>query len=227
MLKSLTILSLASTLLFTAGCSDEDEVPNTVFTAEVFNTPVGAGGPGPAMAGDTYSFTFAAVPGQKLTFATMYITTNDLVFTPIEAGIDLYKDGEALSGDITNRIILVDAGTEENQVIGSGADQANQQSAPNTGAADPNNLVRLYDGNDEAETENLIRVTVTNEAANFTVNIQVLPTSTTPIAPGVFAVYTGSNPVFSLGTEDRGQGLEALAEDGAPEDLEAYLKSAR
>jgi len=225
LLKSLKLTTLATALLLYSGCSDSDDLPDAVFTAEVFNTPVGAGAPGPAMAGESYSFSFTAVPGQKLTFATMYITTNDLVFTPIEAGIELYSDGTALTGDITNRIILVDAGTEVNQVIGAGADQANQQSGPNTGAADENNLVRLYDGNDAAETEDLIRVVVTNDATTFTVTISVLPGATTPIAPGVFAVFTGNNPIFQLGTPDRGQGLEGLAEDGAAAPLATYLQS--
>jgi len=224
LLKSLKMLPLAAALVLSVGCSDDD-VPTAVFEAEVFNTPVGAGAPGPATPGDSYSFTFDAVPGQRLTFATMYITTNDLVFSPIEAGVDLYPNGEALTGDITNQIILVDAGTEVNQTIGQGADQANQQSGPNTGAVDENNLVRLYDGNDADETEDLIRVTIANDAGSFTVNIEVLATSTTPIAPGVFAVFTGENPIFTLGTVDRGYGLEGLAEDGAAADLAAFLQT--
>lgn len=42
---------------------------------------------------------------------------------------------------------------------------------------------------------------------------------TSPIAPGVYAVHTGSSVLFSAGALDRGEGLEALAEDGDPSGL--------
>jgi hypothetical protein len=42
---------------------------------------------------------------------------------------------------------------------------------------------------------------------------------TSPIAPGVYAVYDGSPALFMAGGADRGEGLEALAEDGDPSGL--------
>jgi len=39
------------------------------------------------------------------------------------------------------------------------------------------------------------------------------------IAPGVWALHTSPNPIFTDGEKDRGKGLEALAEDGNPADL--------
>jgi hypothetical protein len=43
-----------------------------------------------------------------------------------------------------------------------------------------------------------------------------------PFAPGVLVVHSaGANPIFDMNTDDRGQGLEALAEDGDPSGLSA------
>lgn len=44
-----------------------------------------------------------------------------------------------------------------------------------------------------------------------------------PLAPGAYAVYTGSNPIFTSGQPDFGEGLEAAAEDGDPTGLAASL----
>ncbi len=40
-----------------------------------------------------------------------------------------------------------------------------------------------------------------------------------PLAPGVFVVHSGDEPLFSDGEADRGDGLESLAEDGSPMSL--------
>ena len=45
------------------------------------------------------------------------------------------------------------------------------------------------------------------------------------ISPGVFVVHTGDDPIFSVGQVDRGQGLEAQAEDGKPDALGASVQS--
>ena len=38
----------------------------------------------------------------------------------------------------------------------------------------------------------------------------------TPFAPGAYAVHSSGDPIFTDGSADRGDGLEALAEDGSP-----------
>jgi hypothetical protein len=99
-----------------------------------FNTPVGADGPGPLLPGSSYAFTFDAPPGSRLSFATMYVQSNDLFYAPDEAGIALWDaSGTQISGDITAQIDLWDAGTEVNQEPGVGADQAPRQAGPDTG----------------------------------------------------------------------------------------------
>ncbi|MEM7568201.1 MAG: spondin domain-containing protein, partial [Pseudomonadota bacterium] len=97
-------------------------------TGDVFAVPAGASGPGPLTPGNAYEFVIAAKPGSKLSLATMYVQSNDLFYAPGEAGIDLFDmDGNPISGDITDQLELWDAGTEENQYPGVGADQAPRQ----------------------------------------------------------------------------------------------------
>lgn len=45
----------------------------------------------------------------------------------------------------------------------------------------------------------------------------------TPLAPGIYVVHDASDPLFTQGKADRGQGLEPLAEDGNPMPLASAL----
>ena len=102
--------------------------------SRIFNTPVGADSPGPLTPGNAYEFTFVARPGDRLSFATMYVQSNDLFLAPDETGIELFTDGLPISGDITAQIGLWDAGTEVNEEPGVGENQAPRQAGANTGA---------------------------------------------------------------------------------------------
>jgi hypothetical protein len=127
----------------------------------VFDTPAGAGAPGPVGPGAAYEFSVSAAPKMKLTLVTMFGQSNDY-FYATEKPVELFNEaGEPLSGDITSRFALYDAGTEVNQEPGVGADQAPRQKAPNTGAAE-NGVVRVAKGDAfYAKTAQLFRVTVT------------------------------------------------------------------
>jgi hypothetical protein len=107
----------------------------------VFNTPVSAKAPGPITPGAAYEVVISAVPGDRLSFTTMMGQSNDWFYAPAESGIELFKDGKPVSGDITAQIILWDAGTEVNQEPGVGPDQGPRQKTPNTGEAE-NGVVR-------------------------------------------------------------------------------------
>ena len=138
-MKTTLILStIALTLVFT-GCvhekdpmkessmfkvSIENVMENKDFLySGVFNTPVGAMDPGGAGPGDMYSFAFEAGPGTFLSFATMFVKSNDLFYAPSGEGIELFSGGVALTGDITSQIMLYDAGTEVNEEPGTGPNQ--------------------------------------------------------------------------------------------------------
>ena len=126
--------------------------------------PDGADGPGPAFPGSSYSFSFEASAGDHLSFATMFVQSNDLFFGPDEEGIALFDDmGHPIKGRVTRQIDLWDAGTEVNQEPGVGADQAPRQAGPNTGS-DEMGLVQLVadsgDGYSYSPVAALVRVTV-------------------------------------------------------------------
>jgi hypothetical protein len=72
----------------------------------------------------------------------------------------------------------------------------------------------------------------------FTIHIENVSTLTTlrsstgatapaPNSPGLWIVHTGKQPVFTAGKLDRGQGLEAQAEDGDPSKLAASVKNGK
>jgi hypothetical protein len=114
-----------------------------VSASGAFNTPVGETDPGPLPPGGAYEFTIVAVPGDTLSFATMFVQSNDLFYAPDGTGIALFNsDGTPVSGDVTGQVQLWDAGTELNQEPGVGPDQAPRQAGPNTGP-DENGVVQI------------------------------------------------------------------------------------
>ena len=132
-----------------------------VKSVALYNTPVGAKGPGPITPGAAYETTIAAMPGDKLSMTLMMGQSNDWFYAPAEAGIELFKDGKAISGDISSQIMLWNAGTEVDQEAGIGSDQGPRQKAANTGMAE-NGVVRLVqDAKAYATGANVLRVTIT------------------------------------------------------------------
>ena len=128
----------------------------------VFNTPVGASGPGPIGPGAAYEFTVTAKPGMKLTVALMFGQSNDWFYAP-EKSIELFANGRPLSGDITSRFVLYDAGTEKDEEPGTGANQAPRQKAPNTGEDEHGTVHKAKSSSFFSRTVELLRVTITPE----------------------------------------------------------------
>ncbi len=239
------ILSLM--LLTLVSCKDDDPVDpvaSATFTVKIenafvaktfsqsgiFNTPVGASSPGPAMPGGAYEFTFYAGQGSYLSFATMFVQSNDLFYAPDDEGISLYDmNGNPISGDITDQIDLWDAGTEVNQEPGVGADQAPRQAAGNTGA-DENGTVELItnvmDGYTYPADNEVIKVTITPaDGGMFTVridNVSDAGSFQTPFAPGGWAIHASGTPLFTEG-EAAANGLEGVAEDGDASGMSSYF----
>lgn len=84
------------------------------------------GGPdnGPAVfAGETATFSFTAVPGDKLQFETMFVQSNDWFYAFNNEGLELFDGGAPVTGDVTGRIAVYDAGTEQDTAPGTGPDQ--------------------------------------------------------------------------------------------------------
>lgn len=193
-----------------------------------FNTPAGSSGAGPALPGDAYRFSFNAAPGENVSFATMFVQSNDWFFAPDENGIPVYNaDGSPNTGDVTAYVGLWDAGTEGDQPLGSGSDQAPRQAAADSGPQDPNRQVRRVLASELPETAELIQVTLSQTGPNrFSLNLQNVSGSSalpTPFAPGAYVVHGNQAPLFVNGQADRGLGLEAIAEDGNPAALAGNL----
>lgn len=197
------------------------------FNSGVFNTPDGAGQPGPLLPGNSYSVSFHASIGHKLSFATMFVKSNDLFFGPADEGIDLFNglfEGESETMiDITNRVYLWDAGTEVNQEPGAGPDQP-LNGGPNTGTDEGGNVSMVNDGFTYPDVDKTIKVTLAYDGiSEFTLTIENLSGSFTPLAPGVWVIHEMDYPLYQDGMPDYGEGLEALAEDGAAGTLGNYL----
>src|SRR5215207_988860 len=69
----------------------------------VFNTPVGAMAAGPIRPGDSYEYSFTAMPGMKLFTTMMFGQSNDWFYAPDTNGIALFDaKGNPVSGEVTN-----------------------------------------------------------------------------------------------------------------------------
>ena len=133
--------------------------------AGVFNTPAGADGPGVILPGQAYEFEVKVTSDAPyLSFATMFVQSNDLFIGPGEGGIALIDmDGMAMEGmqDVTAELQLWDAGTEANEEPGVGGDQAPRQSGPNMGLPEIEGTVRVVDdGYSYPDVSALVKVTI-------------------------------------------------------------------
>jgi hypothetical protein len=128
----------------------------------IFNMPIGADAPAPILPGGVFEFEFTATEGMKLNLVAMYGQSNDLFYAP-EKAIDLFVKGEAISGDITDKLMLWDAGTEVNQAPGIGDEQAPRQKAQNMGTAENGKVGMVKDGFTYPNTKDVLRVTITKE----------------------------------------------------------------
>ncbi len=252
MLQKLTLIG--STILLIVACDTTSNEPTieadfrvvieniaeakSYSSSGAFNTPVGASAPAPIFPGEAYEFDFSAAPGSKLSFATMFVQSNDLFYAPDGDGIELYNsNGTQVTGDITSQIMLWDAGSEVNQEPGLGADQAPRQSGANTGAIDADNTVRLAtdDFSNLPAVSDVVMVSLSSTGStSFTLRIENVSSSSTvmtsdggsvavPLAPGIFVIHTETNVLFETGMADYGYGLAAIAEDGDPSGLADML----
>lgn len=214
-------------LSFVACGDDDNAAPSQRATFEVtienILTPksyLNSGTLGFLEPGQSETVTFNAGKGSYLSFATMFVQSNDLFYGFDQRGLRLYDDNGAVTGDVTGAVDLWDAGTEVNEEPGVGVNQAPRQSGPNTGA-DENGTVELIenvtDGYTYPTDENIIRLTLShNGDTEFTFTIENISGSSTlptPFAPGVWAVHGGDVQLFTEGAASP-IGLEGLAEDG-------------
>ena len=240
-MKKLIYPALASMLILSACLDDDDDnkiiIPDLkgTFTVKIENIQMGKSffnsGTTDAMGpGGSYTFSFNAGKGAKLSLATMLVQSNDLFYGFGDEGYALYdSNGDAVVGDVSSALMLWDAGTEVNQEPGTGADQAPRQAGPNTGATENGTVKLIADVNDgytHPELTEVIKVELAHDGGTlFTVtltNVSDMYVFQSPLAPGVWTVHNSGMPLF-IEDEAAANGLEGLAEDGANADLASYV----
>lgn len=193
------------------------QISNTSDQFVAFNSGT-YGGSAPVQPGNSMSFSFLAPKGTRLSFANMFGKSSDWFYATPDTGISLWSSaGVALSGDITSLVTLWDAGTRLNQPIDS----------MKMDIADTNTLVRPLPipgyATDSVMTISIMPKTVDAVTDSFTVTINVLSTSVTPVSPGIWAVHAMGKPLFEVGVPDKGRGLKTLAQTGNPGDLSSWI----
>lgn len=234
MKKQFSILLIAIAFIF-VSCNDDDikdkKVSATfkvtvknVFTPKMYQS---SGTLGLIKPGESEEFTFHAGKGSYLSFANMFVKSNDLFFGFADTGLALYNaNGDPVVGDMSNMIQLWDAGTEVNQKPGAGADQPLNQSGPNTGATEGGNVRVVNDGFMYPDVENMIEIKIMHDGGTmFTVkieNVSATASIASPFAPGVWAVHSDQTKIFENGSA-ASSALEKLAEDGDNGDFDNML----
>jgi hypothetical protein len=126
------------------------------------------GGPlGPAFEpGSETEFGFTARRGQRFSLEAMFVQSNDWFYGTAGKGVKLFKGKTPVSGDITSRIRVYDAGTEVDEEPGNGTTAKPNQgpTAEDVGPSE-DERVQLYNKTGDGFTipalDGLIRVTIT------------------------------------------------------------------
>lgn len=129
----------------------------------VFDKPVGSDMTAPILPGGVYEFSFTASEGMRFSLISMFGQSNDLFYAP-KTALELFdEDGNPLTGDITDSLVLWDAGTEVNQAPGLGDEQAPRQKMANTGKEEKRKIGMVKDSFVYPNTKDVLRVTITAE----------------------------------------------------------------
>jgi hypothetical protein len=132
-----------------------------VVESGIFYKPVGWDKDGELWPGDAYEFRFTADPGDKLSFATMLMQSNDIIYGPREGRMELFTaDGRPISGDISGEIAPFDAGTEVNEDPLFGANVGVNQRWLNAGDPEEKEVRPPDDGFAYPAASKVLRVTL-------------------------------------------------------------------
>jgi hypothetical protein len=106
-----------------------------------------------------YSFEIMASPGDHLSLAMMFVQSNDWFYALHNQPL-FDAAGEPIEGDFTHVVQLYDAGTEVDEPIGFGPNQASRQSGPNTGPSQ-GGLVQVVTQAPYDDAANVLHLTIT------------------------------------------------------------------
>ena len=172
--------------------------------------------------GEFFEVKFVASPGENMSFVSMSSISNDWLFAPEGSGVVVFdENGNAILGDITDQIRLWDAGTEEENSLTFGGGN------PDLREDDDNDAVRILESDVSPYlTADLVGFDVnTNEFTLRIYNLRGEFADPDPIriSPGAVAVHSESDPFFTAGEPQRGNGLQLLAERGDFSELQAFF----
>ena len=231
-MKKTVLIVLVVMFFITISCNNDDTTLasatfkvtiENVFTPKTFqdNGVFNAIPPGMSQ-----SFDFNAGKGSYLSFATMFVKSNDLFYGFSDTGIELYDGDVAKTGDITMFVDLWDAGTEVNQEPGMGDNQPMNQTGANTGEDENGNIHLVNDSFTYPIDASVIKVSLAHDGGTmFTVTIENLSSTaslSTPLAPGVWAVHKEGAKLFTEGNP-ASAGMEKLSEDGDNSMMNTFL----
>lgn len=243
------VIGLLAGLLPPAAAQDDTPDDATTFTITYLNrsaplpvTDVADVSPTDATTPAVQVAELRGVPGDVLSFAVMVVESNDLFLATAPSGIPLFDaEGNPVSGDLSDLVLLWDAGTEVNQAPAAGPDQAPRQAAPNTGADENSTVTPITDVDDGfgyPVASDLVRVSITpadvaadteDGSTRFVLTIENTSGQSdfpTPLSPGVAVSHAPSVGLFASGGPASVE-LEALAEDGNPTPLLDFWRAPR
>jgi hypothetical protein len=132
--------------------------------------PVGIATEGPLVPGQAYEFEIVARPGQLLSMAWMFGQSNDLFYSN-DRPIELFSAaGKPVTGDMTSRIALWDAGTEVNEEPGFGPNQGPRQKMKDDGVRESEGIARVRDRYSYPRTADVVRLTITPVGSSVSAN---------------------------------------------------------
>lgn len=236
MKKTILSVVLLAILGFTSCSSDDNDVSElleetpevaTTFRVTIKNAinylAVKRIGDAPlTTTGQTFEVSFKATKGTYLSFANMFAQSNDWFFGTQTQGIKLWDGDTPKTGDISSYVKVYDAGSEQDEAFLTNFPNtiytAPNQSAPNSGPADSNNLVRdtgrnilnymsAYLSYDDSNKYFTLKITKANREALHNPGF---------VTPGILVVHTQDHPLYEVGAPLKSNGFESLAEDGTP-----------
>lgn len=172
--------------------------------------------------GQTFTVDFKATQGTYLSFANMFAQSNDWFFGTDSRGIKLWEGNTPTTGDITSKIGVYDAGTEQDEAFLTDFPNtmftAPRQAAPNSGPADSNNLVRNTGRNVANYETASLAYNADTKLFTLTITKANREAAHNPgfVTPGILVVHTLDNALYEVGAPVKGNGFESLAEDGSP-----------
>lgn len=140
---------------------------DTVVDAGAVAVANGADEPGPLTPGHTYECTTDAATGSPrsyLSVVTMFVPSNDLFFSLGGAGgMPLFDGDSPNAGNVTEHVLLWDAGTEVNQEPGVGDHQVQRQRAAGVGDVERGTVAPVdeVNGYDYPDVSKVLKLTVT------------------------------------------------------------------